>query len=91
MLGCSLVEFRAYLESQFTTGMTWENKGTWHIDHRRPCASFDFTAPEQDGALLAYIDDTHAPDILDPSALDREEKKRCSSSCCLQQVCEFFW
>ena len=55
------VEFRAYLESQFTTGMTWENKGTWHIDHRRPCASFDFTDPEQDGALLAYIDDTHAP------------------------------
>ena len=41
--------------------MTWENKGTWHIDHRRPCASFDFTDPEQDGALLAYIDDTHAP------------------------------
>ncbi len=46
-LGCTIVDLRSHLESQFTTGMTWENQGTWHIDHRRPCASFDFTDPEQ--------------------------------------------
>ena len=22
--------------------MSWENQGEWHIDHHRPCASFDF-------------------------------------------------
>lgn len=49
LLGCSLVEFRAHIESQFLTGMTWENRGKfgWHIDHKRPCASFDLTDPEQ--------------------------------------------
>ncbi len=42
MLGCSLAQLRTHLESQFRDGMTWENYGThWHIDHIRPCASFD--------------------------------------------------
>jgi len=35
-LGCTIVEFKAHIESQFTEGMTWENHGTWHIDHIVP-------------------------------------------------------
>ena len=27
--------------------MSWENKGIWDIDHRRPCASFDLTNEEE--------------------------------------------
>ncbi len=27
--------------------MNWDNRRTWHIDHIRPCASFDLTDPEQ--------------------------------------------
>src|SRR5947209_1652763 len=44
LLGCTPEQFREYLEKQFQHGMTWENHGDyWHIDHIRPCASFDFT------------------------------------------------
>ena len=49
MVGCSKAALREHLEKQFTDRMTWENQGKdgWHIDHRRPCASFDLTDPEQ--------------------------------------------
>lgn len=41
LLGCSVKELRAHLEKQFSPGMTWENYGKWHVDHKRPCASFN--------------------------------------------------
>jgi hypothetical protein len=47
LLGCSVQHVRAHLESQFTEGMTWENQGEWHIDHIRPCASFNLEDPEE--------------------------------------------
>lgn len=48
LLGCTPPEFRAHLEAQFRPGMTWENYGpVWHIDHVRPCASFDLADPAQ--------------------------------------------
>jgi hypothetical protein len=47
LLGCSVPELRVHLEQQFQPGMTWDNYGSWHIDHIRPCASFDLTDGEQ--------------------------------------------
>jgi len=49
LIGCSIEELRLHLERQFVVGMTWENYGYdgWHIDHIRPCASFDLSKPEQ--------------------------------------------
>ena len=42
-LGCSLDHFRRHIEAQFVDGMRWDNHGEWHLDHVRPCASFDLT------------------------------------------------
>ena len=43
-----------HLESQFSSGMNWGNMGQWHIDHIRPCASFDLTDPEQQKQCFHY-------------------------------------
>lgn len=49
LLGCSIPEFRVYIEQRFTEGMSWERfmKGHIHIDHVKPCCSFDLLDPEQ--------------------------------------------
>lgn len=36
ILGCSIFEFKNYLESKFKEGMSWENRSEWHIDHIVP-------------------------------------------------------
>lgn len=46
-LGCSIEEFKSFIENQFTEGMSWENHGEWHLDHVRPLASFDLEDREQ--------------------------------------------
>lgn len=48
LIGCTTEQFRAHIESQFKSWMTWDNYGTrWHIDHILPCASFDHTDAAQ--------------------------------------------
>lgn len=48
LIGCPVVWLEAWIESQFKPGMTWENYGpVWHIDHIKPCASFNLADPEQ--------------------------------------------
>lgn len=55
LLGCTIPELRSHLESQFRPGMTWENYGpVWHVDHVRPCASFDLLDPVQQRACFHY-------------------------------------
>ena len=48
-LGCTIESFKAYLESKFQPGMTWNNYGYdgWHIDHIKPLSSFDLTDRNQ--------------------------------------------
>lgn len=42
LLGCSLEFLKAWFKSQFASDMTFQNHGpVWHIDHVKPCASFD--------------------------------------------------
>ena len=55
-IGCTARELVAYLEGQFSSGMSWDNYGIsgWHIDHIRPCASFDFSDKKQIHVCFHY-------------------------------------
>lgn len=56
LLDCSIEFFMQYIESKFDNKMSWDNYGSyWHIDHMRPCASFDLTDPEQQKQCFSYI------------------------------------
>jgi hypothetical protein len=48
-LGCSIEQFKAYIESMFQSGMDWNNwsRHGWHIDHIRPLSNFDLLDAEQ--------------------------------------------
>ncbi len=63
LLGCSIEFLRSYLEQRFTYGMSWDNYGTgkngkgmkeWHIDHIKPCASFNLSNPEEQHKCFHY-------------------------------------
>ena len=56
LVGCTPNELRDHLESQFKDGMTFDNygRGGWHIDHMKPCASFDLSDPEQQRECFHY-------------------------------------
>lgn len=40
-IGCDIDSLMIHLSSTFKEGMSWENRGLWHIDHIKPCAMFD--------------------------------------------------
>lgn len=46
LVGFTIADLMAHLETQFLPGMTWSNRSEWHIDHRRPLCSFEFQTPE---------------------------------------------
>jgi len=41
MLGCTFKQFTNHIEKQFADGMSWDNRGEWHLDHIVPlsCAT----------------------------------------------------
>ncbi len=50
----NISQVKLHLEKQFKNGMTWKNHGKWHIDHIKPCASFDLTCPQQQLRCFNY-------------------------------------
>ncbi len=58
LLGCTVEELKIHLQSQFTSGMTWDNHGKgygkWNIDHIKPCNSFDFSDFKQQELCFNY-------------------------------------
>lgn len=53
-VGCSLEELKNHLETTFLDGMTWDNYGEWHIDHKLPCAAFNMDDPFEQKACFYY-------------------------------------
>jgi hypothetical protein len=46
-INCSIDFFKEWFEFLFDHNMNWQNHGSyWHIDHIRPCSSFDLTKQE---------------------------------------------
>ena len=56
MLGCTIEEYKTYLEQRFTPNMSWDNYGFygWHIDHIIPLAMFDLSDPEEQKKAFHY-------------------------------------
>lgn len=54
LIGCSVEELKVYLSSMFIEGMSWDNYGKWHIDHIKPCASFDLSDSAQQKECFHY-------------------------------------
>jgi len=56
LLGCNIDFLKKYIAKKFTKGMSWDNYGLygWHIDHIKPCSSFDLTKPEQQKLCFHY-------------------------------------
>ena len=54
LLGYTVDDLKTHLERQFLPGMTWENYGEWHVDHRVPLASFEYQTPDCDEFKSAW-------------------------------------
>lgn len=82
LIGCSFEALRGHLEKQFQKGksiegkfypdMTWENRGTvWHVDHIKPCASFDLADPVQQKLCFHY---SNLQPLFAPENLSKGDK-----------------
>jgi len=80
LIGCTVEQLKYHLEKHFKEGMTWDNYGSgingrgmkeWHVDHIKPCASFDLSKPEEQRKCFHYSN-------LQPLWATENIKKRCS-------------
>lgn len=45
IVGYKPEDLKAHIERKFLPGMTWDNRGTWHIDHITPISKFEIGTP----------------------------------------------
>jgi hypothetical protein len=62
LLGCSIEEYKKYLEGKFTEKMNWDNYGEyWEIDHIKPCDSFNLELIEEQEKCFNYLNTQPLP------------------------------
>ena len=54
LVGCSIEFLKRYLESKFKKRMTWKNYSKWHIDHIKPCVSFNLSKLSEQKKCFNY-------------------------------------
>lgn len=54
LLGCDFIFFKAYLESKFMEGMSWDRISEIHIDHIKPCKKFNLLLKEEQVKCFNY-------------------------------------
>ena len=54
LLGCTVKFLKSYLQNKFTKNMTFDNYGKWHIDHIKPCDSFDLSKESEQRKCFHY-------------------------------------
>jgi hypothetical protein len=56
LLGCSISKLKNHLESTWQEGMSWKNYGRygWHIDHIKPCCTFNLSSEEDQRICFHY-------------------------------------
>lgn len=56
IIGCSVEQLIAHIESQWEPGMSWDNHGPrgWHVDHIIPCNAFQLDDQEQAAKCFHY-------------------------------------
>lgn len=61
LVGYTLEDLKKHLELQFKDGMSWDNMGKWHIDHKIPKSKFKYEKPEDEQFRLCWSLDNLQP------------------------------
>lgn len=54
LIGCSVEFLKKHLEDQFKPNMSWDNRSSFHIDHIKPCSSFNLLDEEEQKKCFHY-------------------------------------
>lgn len=54
LCGCTLNTLKRHIEKQFTDGMSWNLRSSFHIDHIIPCSAFDLSDEIEQRACFWY-------------------------------------
>jgi hypothetical protein len=80
LVGCTTVELKAYIESKFSDGMSWDRylAGDIHIDHIIPTCSFDLRDSEHRKQAFHFLNlrPLWAKENLIKAAMDRKQSIR---------------
>ena len=59
LIGCTIPEYKFYLQQRFVEGMTWENYGTvWSIDRVIPFVKWNLSNSEEAALCYHYTNST---------------------------------